>query len=65
MAVPMPTRLGNPEKSFGPSSLQLVGESGWVVTGWQIVSTGEFILGSLTLDSLPKSGVWRLPCAGV
>lgn len=32
---------------------------------WQIVSMGEFILGSLTLDSLPKSGVWSLPCSGV
>ena len=39
------------------------GESGWVATGWQIVSMGEFILGSPTLDSLPKSGIWSLGCS--
>lgn len=47
------------EKSFEPSPA--CWESGWVVTGWQIVSMGGFVLGFLTLDSLPKSGSLESP----
>lgn len=35
------------------------GNSGWAVTGWQIVYMEEFILGFPTLATSPKFGIWR------
>lgn len=42
-----------------PAGAECMG-CGWAAaTGRQMISMGEFILGSPTLDSSPKLGVWR------